>query len=120
MSVVEFIFIPKFHCELHPIERCWGYAKHYTRQHCNYTLERTIERALNNVPVDLMRKYCRKVGEIMHAYREGHTPGRELEVALKQYKSHRRVSQTESHSKIMTFSGTYTWLVILCFFICLP
>ena len=93
------IFIPKFHCELNPIERCWGHAKHYTRQHCDYTfhgLERTIERALNNVSVDLMRKYFRKVREIMRAYREGHTPGRELEMALKQYKSHRRVSLTES------------------------
>ena len=54
------IFIPQFHCE---IERCWGHAKHCTRQHCDYTfqgLERTIERALNNVSVTLIRKYFRK------------------------------------------------------------
>ena len=92
------IFIPKFHCELNPIERCWGSAKHYTREHCDYTfhgLEQTIDRALNNVPVDLIRKYFRKVREIMKAYREGHTPGRELEMALKEYKSHRRVSATD-------------------------
>ena len=76
------IFIPQFHCE---IERCWGHAKHCTRQHCDYTfqgLERTIERALNNVSVTLIRKYFRKVREIMRAYREGHTPGQELELVL--------------------------------------
>ena len=31
----------------------------------------------------------------MRAYREGHTPGCELEAALKEYKSHQRVSTAE-------------------------
>lgn len=91
------IFISKFHCELNPIEQCWGDAKHYTRQHCDYTfqgLERMIDKALNSVPVTLIRKYYPKVREIMRTYREGHTPGQELELALKCYKSHRRVSLT--------------------------
>ena len=29
-------FIPKFHCELNPIERVWGQAKAYTRVYTNY------------------------------------------------------------------------------------
>ena len=99
-SIGCYIFIPKFHCKLNPIERCWGTAKHYTRQHCDYTfpgLEKTIIPALDSVSVDLIRKYFRKIGEIMRAYGEGHmyTPGRELEAALKEYGSHRWVSTAE-------------------------
>ena len=34
------VFLPKFHCELNPIERVWGQAKCYSRQYTNYTLVR--------------------------------------------------------------------------------
>ena len=33
------LFLPKFHCKLNPIERCWGQAKHFTRAHTNYTIQ---------------------------------------------------------------------------------
>ena len=93
------IFIPKYHCELNPIERVWGHAKQYTRSHCDYTfagLERTIDPALDNTSVELIRKYYRKVREYAKGYREGFAAGPALEKAMKQYKSHRRVSEQES------------------------
>ena len=32
------VFIPKFHCELNPIERVWSQSKRYTRAYCDYTI----------------------------------------------------------------------------------
>ena len=79
-----------FHCELNPIERVWGEAKRYTRLHCDYTfagLERTIVPALESVRLDTIRK-CR---EYMQAYRQGSAGGKDVEQAVKRYKSHRQV-----------------------------
>lgn len=91
------IFIPRFHCELNPIEACWGHAKRYSRSHCDYSfpgLEKTVNPALNSFPLDMIRKYFRNTRQTMCAYREGYSAGPELEKALlKRYKSHRRVSE---------------------------
>ena len=78
---------------MNPIEQVWGQAKRYTRAHINFTipgLRNIIEPGLDSVSVDLIRKYFRKAREYERAYREGHQAGMEVEMALKQYKSHRR------------------------------
>ena len=88
------VYIPKFHCELNPIERVWGKAKQYTRSHCDYSfpgLEKTIHPGLDSVSIDTIRKYFRKAREYMKAYREGITDGVKVVEALKSYKSHCRV-----------------------------
>ena len=93
------IFLPKYHCELNPIERVWGQAKRYTRTNCDYSftgLDKTINPALDSVSVSLIRKYYRRVREYHRAYREGKSGGLDVESAVKLYKSHRRVPETES------------------------
>lgn len=90
----QVIFIPKFHCELNPIERVWGQAKRYTRSYTNFTLpglKKIIEPALDSVTIDKIRKYFRKSRDYGRAYREGHEAGKMLENAVKKYKSHRRI-----------------------------
>ena len=57
------LFIPKFHCEMNPIERIWGQAKVFTRNFTNFTfrhLREIINPALDSVSVDTIRKYYRK------------------------------------------------------------
>ena len=73
-------FVPKFHCELNPIERVWGQAKKYSRAHTNFTLVRLrtiIGPALDSVSTDLIRKYFRRVREYEQAYLEGKQAGKE-------------------------------------------
>ena len=87
-------FLPNFHCELNPIERVWGQAKKYSRAHTNFTLVQLrtiIDPALDSVPTDLIRKYFRRVKEYERAYLDGKKAGKELEQAVKVFKSHRRI-----------------------------
>ena len=54
------MFVPKFHCEINPIERVWCHAKQYTRAHCDYSfqgLEAIINEALDSVNIEMIRKY---------------------------------------------------------------
>ncbi|KAF8237159.1 hypothetical protein L208DRAFT_1248943 [Tricholoma matsutake] len=48
------LFLPKFHCELNPIEYFWGMVKKYLRDHCDYSfdgLKENLPKALDSVPI---------------------------------------------------------------------
>ncbi len=86
--------LPKFHCELNSIERVWGQAKRQTRSVCDYSLSglrSAVRPALDSVSTDLIRKYFRKSRDYARAYNAGTSIGVEMVIALKTYKSHRRV-----------------------------
>ena len=92
-------FLPKFHCELNPIEMVWGRSKHYTRERCDYNYERMLERIVvsykkGNLPLSLIRKYCIHARDYLKAYTEGHHGG-DAERMTKQYASHRRPNPSE-------------------------
>ena len=70
---LQCFFLPKFHCELNPIERVWGQSKRYCRAYTNFTiakLREIIDPALDSVNVELMRKYFRRSGSMRkHTWR---------------------------------------------------
>ena len=62
----------KFHCELNPIEKCWSQAKHYTRAHMNYTIQRlrvTVPKGLDSVTIDNIKNYFRKAKNYVCLFR---------------------------------------------------
>ena len=52
--------LPKFHCELNPIERVWAQAKQYARAYCKYSirsLRNTIMPALDSVTMENVQNH---------------------------------------------------------------
>ena len=93
------VFLPKFHCELNPIERVWSQSKRYTRAHTDYTiasLRQNIPLGLDSVSADNIANYVRRCRHYMFAYLEGSAVGPQLDEKIRHYKaakytSHRRV-----------------------------
>ena len=61
------LYLPKFHCELNPIERVWGQPKVYSRAITNFTLIGLRNPAVDSVSTNLTRKYFRRVLEYKRA-----------------------------------------------------
>lgn len=95
------LFLPKFHCELNPIEYFWGMVKKYLRDNCDYSfdgLKENLPKALESVPIQTIRRWEHRLFRWVEAYRSG-LGSVQAQLQVKQYSSrtftsHRRVSNT--------------------------
>lgn len=68
------LFLPRYHCELAPIERAWGFAKWYCRRYCEYnmnSLRRMVPKALAMVTPTKIRQYFNNCFRICSLYASG-------------------------------------------------
>lgn len=57
---------PQYHCELQPIEACWGVVKNYCRDHCEFTMKslcKHLDIGFSKVTKSTCQKLIRKIWE---------------------------------------------------------
>ena len=94
--------LPKFNCEVNPIECVWAQEKRCSKAYCRYGVNPPAEHCTPCSRFDDSRKYAstlQKVRHYMYAYLEGVPGGSDLDKLVKNYKkiikSHRRISELQ-------------------------
>ena len=90
--------LPKFHCELNPIELAWGRSKWRVRRNCKYTIAclENVSKSFveDNFSLAIVQKFCRKVADFHTVYNAG-LKGAEVAESQKKFKSQRKPAPSE-------------------------
>ncbi|QRW10291.1 DDE superfamily endonuclease [Ceratobasidium sp. AG-Ba] len=90
------LYLPKYHCELNPIEQCWGAAKRVYRDSPFSSLEADLKRnmltALDSVKLESIRRFAARSQRFVHAYLAG-LSGSQAAWAMKKFRGHRIIPQ---------------------------
>ena len=94
------LFLPKFHCELNPIEYFWGMVKKYLCDHCDYSfdgLKENLLKALDSVPIQTIHRWEHWLFHWVDMYQAGlgsvEAQFKVKQFSSKQYKSHRHIPE---------------------------
>nr|GAT43958.1 predicted protein [Mycena chlorophos] len=71
------LFLPKFHCELNPIEMVWAELKRYFRDHADGTFpkaKKLVPKGLDRISIDTIRRFFRHCNRYRSAYQLGLNP----------------------------------------------
>lgn len=96
----KIVFLPKFHCELNPIEGIWCYLKQYIRARTNQKFPRMIDLLIESrdkfLHSELSKKLIRRFWRCLVAYKNGATYGE----VLKAYFSGKSKENIAEHLRI--------------------
>ncbi|THU98051.1 hypothetical protein K435DRAFT_661731 [Dendrothele bispora CBS 962.96] len=88
----QVIFLPKYHCELNPIEQCWGYSKRlyrfYPQSSREDVLQKNAVECLDAIPIESIRRFFNHAYKFADAYSKG-LNGRQAAWAARKYRGHR-------------------------------
>ncbi|EGO18931.1 hypothetical protein SERLADRAFT_443479 [Serpula lacrymans var. lacrymans S7.9] len=98
------MYLPKFHCELNPIEMLWGFMKYRYRKVSDgkfSTAKVLVPQCLNMCDTITIRRFFCKTWRYMDSYSKG-LDAYQTAFAVKVFKSHRRVGHPAEIKALMS------------------